>query len=219
MSKRWGYVCQSHDPEITSDTWLNHGADVLAEAYRRERGGEWPDDRAWSAQWPDLDAKPAPIEHNGEEWQGGIHWLREHPRCVVALRSEYGEIRPLMAAPVTCCGQPRDDEGRCVHRPHHPQAAVVMAHTIPFTSQETDPLDAIRTLVALDSRDWTQDRADAWLYGIVLGWDGADDDPEDVGVMDLASARHGWNPAQVARLRALHERFKATLSPAPDTVI
>lgn len=91
---------------------------------------------------------------------------------------------------------------------------ILMAHTIPFTSEETDPLEAIRTLIALDSRDWTQDRGDAWLYGIVLGWDAKPDDHlDDVGAMDLIAARHRWDDETVARLRILHERFKATLPP------
>lgn len=201
MSQRWGYVCQSHDPEITSDTWLNHGAGVLAEAYRRERAGEWPDDPVFAAQWPALDPEPVPIEHNGGEWQGGIQWLREHPRCVVALRNEYGEIRPL-ADPV-----PQQDPAS------EAASTIVMAHTIPFTSQETDPLESIRNLIAFDSRDWAQERAGAWLYGIVFGWDGHDE-LEDEGAMDLVAARHGWTPEHVARLRILHERFAEAIVPA-----
>lgn len=118
-----------------------------------------------------------------------------------------------------CCGQQRDDQGRCVHRPHHPVAPVnVMAHEIPFATRETDPLLAIRALIAFDSRDWAEDRSDAWLYGIVFGWAGDPDDPDDEGAMDQIAARHGWTPGQVARLRALHERVKATLAAAPGTV-
>lgn len=87
---------------------------------------------------------------------------------------------------------------------------IVMAHAIPFTSAETDPFEAIRTLLATDSRDWSDDRGDAWLWGIVMGWD--DEDPE-CSAMELVAAKHGWDEQTVARLRVLHERFKATLAP------
>jgi len=90
MSTYWGYVCQSHDPELESERWFNHGEDVLAEVYRIERAGDWPNDP--------LD-DPRPVGHREYNTNAPIVWLREHPRCQVALRSEYGDTKPLTVAP------------------------------------------------------------------------------------------------------------------------
>lgn len=92
MSTYWGYVCQSHDPHLESERWFNHGEDVLTEAYQLERAGEWPNDPAW----PLLD-EPRDVKHRGYFTSAPIHWLREHPKCQVALRSEYGDTKSLDA--------------------------------------------------------------------------------------------------------------------------
>jgi hypothetical protein len=42
VSTYWGYVCESHNPPLISEHWFNHGEDVLTDAYRKERAGEWP---------------------------------------------------------------------------------------------------------------------------------------------------------------------------------
>jgi len=57
---------------------------------------------------------------------------------------------------------------------------------------------ALRNLLAFDSRDYSINRRDAWLYGIIMGWDRS---------MDEIAARHGWNEQAVARLRRLHALF------------
>lgn len=91
MSTYWGFVCRSHDPEIESEHWFNRGAALLADAYQKQRAGEWPN----------IEGLPWP-EPQGVEPPGGgfpktdpIHWLRAHPACDVALRSEYGDTREL----------------------------------------------------------------------------------------------------------------------------
>lgn len=194
MSKHWGYVCQSHNPQIESERLINWGQDTLTDAYRRERAGEWPNDAGFAEEWPALDPVPLPVTHNGFEYQGVIPWLREHPYCVIALRSEYGETVSLDPTP------PRLASG------NH------MATDFPFTLQEMHPIASIQSTLAFDSRDWGKDRADAWLWGIVIGWDGDPENGED-SAMDEVAALHGWDAEAVARLRILHERFKATLPP------
>lgn len=61
-------------------------------------------------------------------------------------------------------------------------------------------LTSLRSTMAHNSRDWSTDRADAWLYGVVCGWD---------DVLDDVAAEHGWDPASVARLRAMHAAVEA----------
>lgn len=78
---------------------------------------------------------------------------------------------------------------------------------------DTDPIEALRRIIATSSNDWSLHPGDAWLYGIVIGWD---TDPDDVildpgedpeSAMQEVAARHGWCEDAVARLRLLHAKF------------
>lgn len=62
---------------------------------------------------------------------------------------------------------------------------------------------AIRSLgrtLATNARDWSLDRADAWLYGALCGWDEA---------LPEVAARHGWSAEDVARLEAIRATLNA----------
>jgi len=95
MSTYWGYVCESHDPPLTSEHWFNHGEEVLTQAYTLERQGQWPNDTEFMLKYPALDPSPMPIDHRGYVTTWPIEWLREHPNCTVALHNEYGDRKPL----------------------------------------------------------------------------------------------------------------------------
>jgi hypothetical protein len=84
----------------------------------------------------------------------------------------------------------------------------VIANDLPFSSAETNPLEALHDSVAFSSMDWGEARDVAWIYGIVCGWD-EDDDPEEAGAMRELATEFGWSDEQVARLRALHANFEA----------
>lgn len=90
MSTYYGYVCKSHEPNLISEHWLNHGDQELTDAYHAERNGDWPST---------LDGGPAPlINYAGA---APIYWLRQHPNCTIALHNEYGDETPLEADPCT----------------------------------------------------------------------------------------------------------------------
>lgn len=93
MSTHWGYTCLSHDPPLSSDTWFNHGEQILLHAYQTERAGQWPRDPAITA-WDE----PVPVYNGGHGTTAPIEWLRQHPRCNVALRNEYGDVQPIPEA-------------------------------------------------------------------------------------------------------------------------
>jgi len=98
-----------------------------------------------------------------------------------------------------------------------------------------DPLDGLRaaleslgSCVATHPNDWGQYSLDAWLYGIVVGWDCEDgrDDPDhehdDIcanGAMRELAARHCWSSDEVSRLRQYRDAFAAALGlpPVPAT--
>lgn len=61
------------------------------------------------------------------------------------------------------------------------------------------PLEAIKDIICFSSRDWSENRGDAWLYGIVIGWD-------DGAMMELAS-KFDWGKSQIDLLKELHGKF------------
>lgn len=63
-----------------------------------------------------------------------------------------------------------------------------------------NPLRSLGDSMAFDSRDWANNYRDAWLYGIVHGW-------EDESLAEMGP-RFGWDEKTVVRLKRLHGRFK-----------
>jgi hypothetical protein len=53
--------------------------------------------------------------------------------------------------------------------------------------------------MAFDVRDWSRDSHDAWLYGILVGYEGA---------LELVAEKHKWKDEDVARLRT----FRAAIA-------
>ena len=97
MSTYWGYACESHDPPLISEHWINHGEDALIETFRKERAGEWPDEPVIVGVNDALDPEPVEVRYYADGYgsQAPIWWLREHPRCAVALHNEYGDRRAI----------------------------------------------------------------------------------------------------------------------------
>lgn len=114
MSTSWGYVCQSHNPPLESDLWIqgsaDTGANVLTDLYRKERAGQWPsvseDHPHYLAYGPDSphwvlpvdgEAIPVPPHAGGgaPPYEGPISWLRQHPHCTIGLHNVYGHIVPI----------------------------------------------------------------------------------------------------------------------------
>jgi hypothetical protein len=61
-----------------------------------------------------------------------------------------------------------------------------------------DPFESLECCLAFDSRDWTVDRNDRWIYGIVFGWNECEDDLHD---------NHNMSWDEIARLEKLHKNF------------
>lgn len=62
-----------------------------------------------------------------------------------------------------------------------------------------DPFMSLAGALVCSSRDHGLDSRDAWVYGIVVGWDAA-------SLRELA-AKHGWSPDDVSRLKRLRARY------------
>tara|TARA_Y100000310_G_scaffold213365_1_gene214292 strand:+ start:136 stop:384 length:249 start_codon:yes stop_codon:yes gene_type:complete len=61
------------------------------------------------------------------------------------------------------------------------------------------PLESIDCTLAFAAKDWSIDKNDAWIYGIVAGWD-------DDSLLEL-KVRFRWTTETVNRLKKLHEAF------------
>lgn len=71
-----------------------------------------------------------------------------------------------------------------------------------------NPLESLAITVATDSRDWGQNKRDAWIYGIVCGWSN-NDDPDAPGedAMGELARRFSWSDEDVARLKRLRATY------------
>lgn len=67
------------------------------------------------------------------------------------------------------------------------------------TKGVTDPKESMSTLMAFSPRDWGQNSEDAWIYGIVVGWD-------DASLTEL-SEKFRWDVGTINRLKQLHLNY------------
>lgn len=63
-----------------------------------------------------------------------------------------------------------------------------------------NPLESLSVTIPFSPRDWGIEKRDAWVYGIVCGWD--DDCRAEF------EKKFGWDDATFSRLNRLHERFE-----------
>lgn len=70
-------------------------------------------------------------------------------------------------------------------------------------------------------RDWGTDGRDAWLYGLICGWDCDNDqhdhDEECTSAMTEVAERFGWSAKEVARLRRLRRAMLASATASGQT--
>ena len=103
-------------------------------------------------------------------------------------------------------------EDRTDGRSVTPEARSVASATLDTVHEA---IEAVRRMMATNVRDWGEDRGDAFLWALFLGWD--DEDNPDESAMDEVAGRHGWSTEQVARLRRFHAALES-LCPSPELV-
>lgn len=75
-----------------------------------------------------------------------------------------------------------------------------------------EALDSLGSTLARNSRDWSADRADAWLWGALAGWDCEETHehlPHCFLAMVEVAEQHQWDVVDVARLRGLRAAIRA----------
>lgn len=65
---------------------------------------------------------------------------------------------------------------------------------------ETNPLTSLSNTIAFRAKDYSLNHHDAWVYGIVLGWD-------EPSYKELQQ-KHGWTDADISRLKRLRSIYK-----------
>jgi hypothetical protein len=80
-----------------------------------------------------------------------------------------------------------------------------------------EALASLHHLLAHNSRDWGLDRADAWLYAVLVGWDCEmthehNDVCENGEAIQEIAAQHNWAPGDIERVR----RYRAAIRVAAD---
>jgi hypothetical protein len=79
----------------------------------------------------------------------------------------------------------------------------------PAGQPSADALNSLLRVMNTDPRDWSANFRDAWLYGIVVGWDDA--------LADVAS-RFGWSETVTNRLAGLCRAFRAAFAKPPNGI-
>lgn len=69
-----------------------------------------------------------------------------------------------------------------------------------------DPFDSLRSALAFSPRDWSDSKDLAWVWGIIMGWDG--DPADETDAMSEVAESFGWTKEQVECLRNLHAKFQ-----------
>ena len=67
-------------------------------------------------------------------------------------------------------------------------------------SDLADALESVAHTMNFSAQDWSVGHKDAWVYGIIVGWD-------DASLKEL-TLKHGWNPETVERLKRLHRAVR-----------
>ena len=80
-----------------------------------------------------------------------------------------------------------------------PFEALVIKGDSPCAVAEENPLESIKTTIAFDSKDYSLNKRDAWIYGIVCGWDDA---------LDEVCKQFNWDESNKARLKRLNEKYQ-----------
>lgn len=67
---------------------------------------------------------------------------------------------------------------------------------------QLEVMQSLHECIVFDAKDYSASKRDAWIYGIIVGWDGP--------AMRELKAKFGWSDATVERMRALRESWRRT---------
>ncbi len=80
-------------------------------------------------------------------------------------------------------------------------------------SKTINPYESLYDVLVFDSRDWSQNKNDAWIYGVVVGWtkDNEDDAEE---IFKEFNKKFGWSRETWKRLHLLNKIYLTNIDKA-----
>lgn len=105
-----------------------------------------------------------------------------------------------------CCGDSLDPEGmeRFIQSAIDKACAEKLARL-------AQAFESIHNAIVFGSKDWSVYSKDAWIYGIVVGWD----DSEGEATREICQ-RHKIKPEDLARMRSMHRVVTAAREALPE---
>ncbi len=79
-----------------------------------------------------------------------------------------------------------------------------------MSKEITNPLESLECTMATDPRDWGQNRRDAWLYGIVCGWENSnpmEGEHRDDAINEICNM-HGFSKELLEKCRGNYLKLK-----------
>lgn len=70
----------------------------------------------------------------------------------------------------------------------------------------TNPFESLHDTIVFDSRDWGKSEKDAWIYGIIIGWN-SDNKEEVEGIFQEFNRKFKWDRDTWNRLQTLHNEY------------
>jgi len=69
-------------------------------------------------------------------------------------------------------------------------------------------LEMASRLICFDSRDWSTDPTDALLYGLLVGWSDAEEDPDDLALAEVGRI-HDWSNGTIEKMKRMNRAVLA----------
>ncbi|MFW2500430.1 hypothetical protein [Clostridium diolis] len=70
----------------------------------------------------------------------------------------------------------------------------------------TNPFESLHNTIVFDVKDWSTDKRNAWIYGIIVGW-GSDDPEIAEEIFQEFNKQFRWTRETWNRLQILHKEF------------
>ncbi|MFA5123021.1 hypothetical protein [Zavarzinia sp.] len=125
---------------------------------------------------------------NGGALDGVDAMIRDRTNTVSGLTAEVARLTDLAAHRLRTLDRKADE--------HAAEIAAKDAKAAEADRRLTESLASVHRCMCTDARDWSLGKRDAWIYGVIVGWD-------EAALAEVAK-RHQWPAEDVDRLRKLH---------------
>jgi len=91
----------------------------------------------------------------------------------------------------------------------YPEELNILASSIDDLTLNENPFESLERTISFSSKDFSECKEDAWIYGIICGWDCKDTDDEcsELEFFKEFNKKFGWNEDKWKRLQLLRENY------------